>query len=113
VPSNLFTLLHNAHHDCLANGEICLQNTCPSVADNQSQQFLKLNAVDCRSRLIIENTLKVEEKVHYFENKCNFSSPPKNAWGTRRDKHTKKLVSNNYAGTLPWKVFIASQRRWK
>jgi len=53
--------------------------------------------------------LKVEEKVHYFENKHNFPSPTKNAWGTRRDKHTKKLKSNNYAGTLPWKVFIVSQ----
>jgi len=69
----------------------------------------KRNAVDCRSRLTTENTLKVEEKVHYFENKCNFSSPLKNAWGTCRDKHTKKLESNSYAGTLPWKVFIASQ----
>jgi len=25
----------------------------------------------------------------YFENKHNFPSPPKNAWGTRRNKHTK------------------------
>ena len=60
--------------------------------------------------LNIENNLKVEKKVYYFENKPNFpSSPKKNAWGTRRDKHTKKLESNNYADTLLWKVFIASQ----
>jgi len=31
------------------------------------------------------------------------------ALGTRTDKHTKKLEGNNYAGTLSWKVFIASQ----
>jgi len=38
---------------------------------------LKQNAVDCLSRLTIENTLKVEKKVYYFENKHSFSSPPK------------------------------------
>jgi len=31
---------------------------------------------------------------------------------TQRNKHTKKHESNNYAGTLPWKVFIASQGHW-
>jgi len=41
--------------------------------------------------------------------KTSTNSPlPKNAWGTRRDERTKKLESNIYAGTLPWKVFIAS-----
>ena len=66
--------------------------------------------IDCRSRFTIEIALKVEKKIYYFENKHNFP-PPKSAWGrpTRRDKHTKKLDSNNYAGTLPCKVFIASQ----
>jgi len=39
--------------------------------------------------------------------------PPKNAWGRRGDKHTKKLLSNSYAGTLPCKMFIASQGHWK
>ena len=34
-------------------------------------------------------------------------TPQKNAWGARRDKHTKKLENNDYAGTFPWKVFIA------
>jgi len=38
-----------------------------------------------------------------------FPPPKKNAWGTRRDKHAKKLESNNHAGTLLWKAFIASQ----
>jgi len=52
--------------------------------------------------------LKVEKKAYCFENKRNLP-PPKNVCVTRRDKHTKKLESNNYAGTLPWKVFIASQ----
>jgi len=62
--------------------------------------------VECWSRLTIEITLKVEKNIYYFENKQN-SPPKKNAWGTRWDKHT-----NNYAGTLPWKVFIASQGHW-
>jgi len=31
----------------------------------------------------------VEKKAYYFENKHNFPSPRKNAWGMRRDKHTK------------------------
>jgi len=48
-----------------------------------------------------------------FRKQAQLSSPPKNAWVTQRDKHTKKLESNNYAGTLPWKVFIASQGHWK
>ena len=42
-----------------------------------------------------------------------FTPHQKNAWGMRRDERTKKLESNNYAGTLSWKVFIASQRHWK
>ena len=57
--------------------------------------------------------LEGRKKVFYFENKHNFSSPPKNAWVTRRDKHTKKLESNNYAGTLPWKVFHCITRALK
>jgi len=35
--------------------------------------------------------------------------PPKKRLGHAWDKHIKKLESNNYAGTLPCKVFIASQ----
>jgi len=63
--------------------------------------------------LIIEsfdhrNDLKVEKKVYYFENKHNFP-PPQKCLGALRDKHTKKLESDNYANTLPWKVIIASQ----
>jgi len=84
----------------------------PISGKNSITKFLKQNAVDCRSRLTTENTLNVEEKAHCFENKYNFISPPKKCLGyggTHRDKHTKKLESNNYAGTLPWKVFIASQ----
>jgi len=57
--------------------------------------------------LTIENTLKVEKKVYYFENKHIFPSPQENVWGTRGEKHTKKLESNDYAGTLLWKVLIA------
>jgi len=53
--------------------------------------------------LTIENNLKVEKK------EAQLSLSPKNVWGTRRDEHTKKLESNDYAGTLLRKVFIASQ----
>jgi len=38
---------------------------------------LKQNAVDYRNHLTIENNLKVEKKVYYFENKHNFPSPHK------------------------------------
>ena len=94
------------------NGEICLQNTCPSVANYQSQNVLKQNAVDCWSRLNIENILNVEKRC--IMSKTSTTLPtPKTAWGTRRDKHTKKLESNNYAGTLSCKVLIASQGYWK
>ena len=71
--------------------------------------YSKQNAVDYRSQLTIETNLKVKKEVYYFENKHNFPSSSKNARDTRRDKHTKRLESKNYAGTLPWKVFIASQ----
>ena len=33
------------------------------------------------SHLTIENNLKVEKKVHYFENKQNFPSPQKKRSG--------------------------------
>jgi len=96
-----------AHHDCLAKmAKFVYKNTCPSVTN-----YLIQNAVDYQSHLTIENNLKVEKKKYYFENKHYF--PPPNAWSTRRDKHTKELESNNYTGTLLWKVFIASQRHWK
>jgi len=59
--------------------------------------------------LTIKNNLNVEKKVYCFESKHNFSPQKKVVWGMRRDKHTKKLENNNYAGTLHWKVFITSQ----
>jgi len=37
---------------------------------------LKQNTVDYRNHLTIENNLKVEKKLYYFENKYNFPSPP-------------------------------------
>jgi len=42
-----------------------------------------------------------------FRKQAQISLSPKHAWVTRREKHTKTLESNNYAGNLPWKVFIA------
>jgi len=59
--------------------------------------------------MTIENHLKVKKKGILFRNQAQLSLPPKKRLGTRRDEHTKKFESNNYAGTLPWKVFIASQ----
>jgi len=48
--------------------------------------YLKQNAVDCQSYLSIENNLKVEKKVLFFENKHNFPFPTKkNGWGARGD----------------------------
>jgi len=66
------------------NGEISLQKYLPISGKLTITNYLKQNAVDYRSHLIIENNLRVEEKVYYFENKHNFPSPQKNAWGTRR-----------------------------
>jgi len=91
------------------NDEICLQKYPPIGRKLSITSYLKQNAADYRSHMTIENNLKVEKKVYYFENRHNFHFPPKKRLGTRRDEHTKKLESNNYAGTLPWKVFIASQ----
>jgi len=87
---------------------VCKDTQVPISGKLLITNYLKQNSVGDRSHLTIENNLKVEKKVYYFENKYNFPSSLKTAWGTRRDKHTKKLESNSYAGTLPWKVFIAS-----
>ena len=58
------------------------------------------------------NILNVEKRYTISKTSTIFP-PPQNCLGTRRDKHTKKLESNNYAGTLPWKLLIASQGYWK
>jgi len=43
-----------------------------------------------------------------------FPLPQNNTFGVRVETNIpKKLESNNYAGTLRWKVFIASQGHWK
>jgi len=88
------------------NGVFCLQKYVPISGKLSITNYLKQNAV--KYHLTIENNLNVEKRVYYFESKHNFPSPKTNAWGMRRDKHTKQLENNNYAGTLPWKVFIAS-----
>jgi len=90
------------------NVEICLQKYLPISGKLSITNYLKQNSVDYRSHLTTENNLKVERKDTLFRKQAQLSLPPKNAWGTRRDKHTKKLESNNYAGTLPWQVFISS-----
>jgi len=89
-------------------GEICLQKYLPISGKLSITSYLKQKAVDYRSRLTIENDLKVKKRYMISKTSTTFlPSQKKNVWGTRRDKHTKKLESKNYAGTLPWKVFIA------
>jgi len=102
APSNLGTPLHITI--VKSKWRNLLQTYLPVSGNLSITNYLKQNAVDYLSHLTKDNNLKVDKKVYYFENKHNF--PSKNAWGTRRDKHTKKLESNNYAGTSPWQVFL-------
>jgi len=53
------------------------KNTCPSVANYQSQTIKNKMLLNYQRHLNIENNLKVEKKVYYFENKPNFPSSPK------------------------------------
>jgi len=106
APSNVDTPLHITI--VKPKWRNLLQKYLPVSGKLSITNYLKQNYVDYRSHLTKDNNLKVDKKVYYFENKHNF--PQKNACGTRRDKHTKKLESNNYAGTSPWQVFFASQR---
>jgi len=89
------------------NGEICLQKYLPISGKLSITKYLQQNAVDYRSHLTLENNLKIGKKVFISKTSITFPPPEKNAWGTRRDKHTKKLESN--AGSLSWKLFIPSQ----
>jgi len=84
--------------------EICLQKYLPISCRLSITNYLKQNSVDYRSNLTTENNLKVEKKVYYFENKHNFPLTSQKRSGTRRNKHAKKLESNNYAGTLPFEL---------
>ena len=81
--------------------KVFLQNYLPIGGKISITSYLKQNAADYRSHMTIENNLKVEKKVYYFENRHNYHSPQKKRLGTRRDERTQKLESNNYAGTLP------------
>ena len=63
------------------NDEICLQKYLPINGKLSITNYLKQNAVDYRSHLTIENSLKVEKQVYYFENRHNFHSPPKKRLG--------------------------------
>ena len=94
------------------NDEICLHKYLPIGGKLSITSYLKQNAADYRSHMTIENNLKVKKRYIISKTGTTFT-PPKKRLGTRRDEHTKELVSNNYAGTLPWKVFIASQGHWK
>ena len=61
------------------NDEICLQKYLPIGGKLSITSYLKQNAADYRSHTTLENKLKVEKKVYYFENRHNFHSPQKNA----------------------------------
>ena len=56
------------------NGEICLKKYLHISGKLSITNYLTQNVVDYRSHFTIENNLKVEEEVHYFENKHNFPS---------------------------------------
>ena len=60
------------------NSEICLQKYLPISSKLSITNNLKQNAVDYRNHFTIENNLKVEKKVCYFENKLLSTS--ENAW---------------------------------
>ena len=90
------------------NGEICLQKYLSISGKLSITNYLKQNAVDYRSHWTIENNLKVEKRYIISKTSTTFPPPKTNVRVTRSDKHTKKLESNNYVGTLPCKVFIAS-----
>ena len=113
-PRRHLTLLHPCTSRLSSQiGEICLQKYLPLSGKLSITSYLKQTAIDYQCHLTIENNLKVEKRYTISKTSTTFSSPEKNVWGKRRDKHTKKLESNNYPGTLPWKVFIASQGHWK
>jgi len=80
---------------------IVLQKYLPISGKLSITNYLKQNAVDYRSYLTIDNNLKVEKRYIISKIGTTFTSPQKNAWGTRRDEHTKKLESINYAGICP------------
>ena len=63
------------------NDKICLQKYLPISGKLSITNYLKQNAVDYRSHPTIENNLKVEKKVYYFENRHNFHSPLKKRLG--------------------------------
>ena len=63
------------------NDEICLQKYLPISGKLSITNYLKQNTVDYQSHLTIENNLKVEKKVYYFENRHNFHYPPKKRLG--------------------------------
>ena len=70
------------------NGELFLHKYLPITSKLSITNYLKENAVDYRSYLTIENDLKVEKRYILFRKQAQLSLPLKNAWGTRRNKHS-------------------------
>jgi len=86
--------------------KICLLNYLPICGNLSITKNLKQNAVDYRNQLTIENNLKVEKMVYYFENKHNFPSPHKRLGvcvETNIPKNSKAIMQ------FARKLFIASQ----
>jgi len=81
------------------NGEICLQKYLAISGRPSITNYLKQNAVDYLSYLTIENTLKVEKKIFYFENKHNSTQK---TLGVR----VATNVPKHYAGTLPGRCLL-------
>jgi len=66
------------------------KNTFPPVA-TINHTLLKQNVVNYyQSHLTIKNNLRVEKGHTISKTNTTIPLPEKNAWGTRRDKHTKK-----------------------
>ena len=90
------------------NGEICLQKYLPISGKLSTTNYLNKMLL-IQSHLTTEITWRSKKGILFRKQAQLFLSPERNAWGTRRDKHTKKFENKNYADTSPWKVLIASQ----
>jgi len=67
-----------------------LQKYLPISGKLSITNYLKQNAVDYRSHLIIENNLKVEKKGILFLKQAQISLPPKKSLGVRVETNVPK-----------------------
>ena len=73
--------------------------------ENYQSKLFKTSCCWFISHFTIENSLKVEKKGILFRKQAQLSLP------SERQTY-QKLKSNNYGGTLSWKLFIASPGHW-